>query len=90
LPEKNNWELKQEIQQKENYGAVVDIGTTTLVASIVNLNNGDEIGTSSALNPQAVHAQDVLSRIKFSSDADGLKVMHSELTDKINSMIGVK
>jgi len=61
---------------KENYGAVVDIGTTTLVASIVNLNNGDEIGTSSALNPQAVHAQDVLSRIKFSSDADGLKVMH--------------
>jgi len=73
---------------KENYGAVVDIGTTTLVASIVNLNNGDEIGTSSALNPQAVHAQDVLSRIKFSSDADGLKVMHSELTDKINSMIG--
>jgi len=87
LPEKNNWELSRRYN-KRNYGAVVDIGTTTLVASIVNLNNGDEIGTSSALNPQAVHAQDVLSRIKFSSDADGLKVMHSELTDKINSMIG--
>ncbi|GAE86775.1 electron transfer protein [Acetivibrio straminisolvens JCM 21531] len=74
--------------REENYGAVVDIGTTTLVVSLVNLNDGMEVGTSSTLNPQAVHAQDVLSRIKFSSDEEGLKIMYSELIHEINRMIG--
>ncbi|OPX43991.1 phenol hydroxylase P5 protein [Ruminiclostridium hungatei] len=69
------------------YGAVVDIGTTTLVAAVVNLKDGSEIGTASALNPQAVHAQDVLSRIKFSSEADGLYIMYSEVVREINSLI---
>ncbi|ODM27693.1 ferredoxin [Clostridium sp. Bc-iso-3] len=74
--------------REKNYGAVVDIGTTTLVVSLVNLNDGTEIGTSSSLNPQAVHAQDVLSRIKFSSDAKGLGIMYSGLIHEINFMIG--
>lgn len=69
------------------YGAVVDIGTTTLVASIVDLKDGTEIGTTSALNPQAVYAQDVLSRIKFSSEADGLHKMYTEIIREINRLI---
>ncbi len=71
----------------KSYGAVVDIGTTTLVAAIVNLNDGSELGTVSALNPQAVYAQDVLSRIKFSSDDNGLSTMYSEVIKEINRMI---
>ncbi len=74
--------------REKSYGAVIDIGTTTLVASIVNLNDGSEIGTASALNPQAVYAQDVLSRIKFSSDNNGLNIMYSEVIGEINRMIG--
>lgn len=69
------------------YGAVVDIGTTTLVAAVVNLKDGSEIGTAASLNPQAVYAQDVLSRIKFSSEADGLHTMYSEVVREINSLI---
>ncbi|MCX7771619.1 MAG: ASKHA domain-containing protein [Clostridia bacterium] len=69
------------------YGVVVDIGTTTLVASLVNLHSGEELDTASALNPQAVHAQDVLSRIKFASEGDGLEVMYSSLIDEVNGMI---
>lgn len=69
------------------YGAVVDIGTTTLVASIVDLNDGSEIGTASALNPQAVHAQDVLSRIKFASETDGLQTMYSGVIKEINNLL---
>lgn len=71
----------------KSYGAVVDIGTTTLVVSLVNLNDGSEVGTASSLNPQAVHAQDVLSRIKFSADNNGLNVMYSEVIKEINRMI---
>lgn len=71
----------------KSYGAVVDIGTTTLVTSLVNLNDGSEVGTASSMNPQAVHAQDVLSRIKFASDHNGLKVMYSEVINEINRML---
>ena len=56
----------------QNYGVVVDIGTTTLVATLVNINTGEELHSVSALNPQSLHAQDVLSRIKFASDEKGL------------------
>ncbi len=71
----------------ENFGVVVDIGTTTLVASLVDLVSGKEYASASSLNPQATHAQDVLSRIKFASDPAGLRFMFSELTGEVNAMI---
>jgi uncharacterized 2Fe-2S/4Fe-4S cluster protein (DUF4445 family) len=70
------------------YGAAVDLGTTTLVVSLVDLNSGRELGSVSALNPQALHAQDILSRIKISSTADGLALLHDELLRELNRMIG--
>ena len=71
----------------DQFGVVVDIGTTTLVASLVDLRTGTELGSASSLNPQATHAQDVLSRIKFASSAEGLDFMYSELTAEVNAML---
>ncbi|NPV92778.1 MAG: DUF4445 domain-containing protein [Firmicutes bacterium] len=71
----------------KSFGIVVDIGTTTLVASLVDLNSGREAGNVSALNPQAVHAQDVLSRIKFASVDEGLDTLYSGLVRELNRMI---
>jgi uncharacterized 2Fe-2S/4Fe-4S cluster protein (DUF4445 family) len=71
----------------ECFGVVVDIGTTTLVASLIDLKTGRELASASSLNPQATHAQDVLSRIKFASNPEGLEFMCSELTAEINAMI---
>lgn len=71
----------------KSYGIVVDIGTTTLVATVVNINDGVEISTTSALNPQAIHAQDVLSRIQFASNEDGLKTMYNGIIQEINKLI---
>ncbi|HBE79974.1 MAG TPA: ferredoxin [Firmicutes bacterium] len=73
--------------ERLNYGIVVDIGTTTLVVSLVDVNSGKELASSSALNPQAVHAQDVLSRIHFASDRTGLALMYTGLIQEINRMI---
>lgn len=44
-------------------GAAIDVGTTTLVARLVDLTSGDDLGSASALNPQHIHGHDVLSRI---------------------------
>ena len=69
------------------YGIVVDIGTTTLVVALVDLVSGKELASDSALNPQSLHAQDVLSRIKFSAEPGGAAVMQSELIAELNRLI---
>lgn len=70
-----------------NFGVVVDIGTTTLVATVVNINTGEELHSVSALNPQSLHAQDVLSRIKYASDEKGLDAMYAMITKELNNLI---
>lgn len=70
-----------------NYGLAVDIGTTTVVASLIDVYSGEEKASVSALNAQSLTAQDVLSRIQFASSADGLAKMYKNITDQINSMI---
>jgi len=70
------------------YGMAVDIGTTTLVAALIDLRDGREIAVASSLNPQARHAQDVLSRIKLGSQVEGLKQLHGELIAELNRLIG--
>ncbi len=72
---------------ERNYGMVVDIGTTTLVLSLLNLNTGRELAAVSALNPQSLYAQDVLSRINFAAKETGLSVMYTGIIDAINAMI---
>ncbi|MFO0792983.1 MAG: ASKHA domain-containing protein [Candidatus Brocadiaceae bacterium] len=74
--------------QSHLYGIALDIGTTTLVAALVDLNNGKILGSSSALNPLVSYGHDVMSRIKYStSNKDGLLRMHRELIFTVNFLI---
>ena len=73
--------------ENQNYGLAVDIGTTTVVASLIDVMSGEEKASVSALNTQSLTAQDVLSRIQFASSDDGLAKMYRDITDQINSMI---
>ncbi len=70
-----------------SHGLVVDIGTTTLITALFDLTTGQELGTVSALNPQSLHAQDVLSRIKFGATTEGLATLHTDIISAINTMI---
>ncbi|MDR2594668.1 MAG: ASKHA domain-containing protein [Fibromonadaceae bacterium] len=74
---------------EKNLGLSLDIGTTTLVLSLIDLNDGREIDSVSAMNPQAVYAQDVLSRIKFASSEEGLETMRSALITEVNKMLEI-
>ncbi|UJS17115.1 MAG: ASKHA domain-containing protein [Candidatus Jettenia sp.] len=74
--------------RSQMYGIALDIGTTTLVASLVNLINGEIVGATSTLNPLVYYGHDVMSRIKYStSHHDGLLRMHKELISAINLLI---
>ena len=73
--------------ESKNYGVVVDIGTTTLVVSLMNIGVGKELFSESALNPQAVYAHDVLSRIQFASENNGLVLLYQGVIQEINRLI---
>ena len=53
------------------YGVAFDIGTTTMVGSLVNLCDGSELAITSQMNPQVSFGDDVLSRIEHSSSCSG-------------------
>lgn len=48
----------------EGFGAVVDIGTTTLVAQLVDRGTGSVVRVETALNPQGRFGADLMSRIR--------------------------
>jgi uncharacterized 2Fe-2S/4Fe-4S cluster protein (DUF4445 family) len=71
-----------------NYGLAVDIGTTTVVGYLFDLNRGALLAVDSALNGQSIHGSDVISRIDFAVNApDGLRQLQDRVTETINLII---
>ncbi|MFN7932114.1 MAG: ASKHA domain-containing protein [Bryobacteraceae bacterium] len=60
----------------EGFGAVMDVGTTTLVVELVDLATGDIRGVLAGLNPQGRHGSDVMSRIEFDLREPGVLSGH--------------
>ena len=71
------------------YGVAIDIGTTTVVASLVNMINGKEIASASIINPQKKFGLDVLTRITYALDnpETSTKNLQYEIVNGINEMI---
>lgn len=80
-------EIEQGNTETEIYGLAIDIGTTTLVVSLVNLLTGEELAATGALNPQSRLGQDVLSRIRYASNEQGLIEMNQLIIEELNKMI---
>jgi uncharacterized 2Fe-2S/4Fe-4S cluster protein (DUF4445 family) len=72
--------------QTECYGLALDLGTTNLVASLVDLNTSTEIDVLEAVNPQTRVAADVLSRIHKSMMGFGGE-LHRLLIEGVNELI---
>lgn len=71
-----------------HYGVAVDIGTTTVVAYLVDLNSEDQIDFQSALNDQKSYGADVVSRITYTiQQQDGLTQLHERIVSQISTMV---
>ncbi|MBZ5497642.1 MAG: ASKHA domain-containing protein [Acidobacteriia bacterium] len=53
-------------------GIAIDLGTTTIVAQILDLASGEVLAVATGLNPQCAHGADVMSRVLFSLSDPGL------------------
>ncbi len=71
------------------YGAAIDIGTTTVVLSLVDLRTGRELGSETCINPQKEYGLDVLSRIEFAKRRDeGTTILQQSIVQGLNELLG--
>lgn len=70
-------------------GLAVDIGTTKVVAYLVDLRSGKVIATGSEYNAQLIYGEDVISRVSFALDhEDGLDLVQRAAVETINKLVG--
>jgi len=71
-----------------NYGAAFDIGTTTVVGYLMDLNTGRQLSVSSQTNPQTSYGDDVITRIQYANtNKDGLETLHERIISCMNDII---
>ncbi len=60
-----------------HFGLALDLGTTTVVLRLVNLNTGEIVAASSFENPQRFGGSEVMSRIQYDTDHRGKLLMRT-------------
>ncbi|HDP16415.1 MAG TPA: DUF4445 domain-containing protein, partial [Candidatus Omnitrophica bacterium] len=70
-----------------NFGIAVDVGTTTIVAYLVDLISHNVLGARASYNPQVDFGEDVISRIIYAQEEEGLERLHHAVIDTINMFI---
>jgi uncharacterized 2Fe-2S/4Fe-4S cluster protein (DUF4445 family) len=70
-----------------NYGICVDVGTTTVVAQLLDLNARKALGVEGALNYQASFGADVISRMIHACGKGGLSPLQEAVIRNINELI---
>ncbi len=69
-------------------GMALDLGTTHLEASLVDLATGEVLGSAHRPNDQIEFGTDILTRIHFSATPDGLQILQKRVIATINSLAG--
>ncbi len=76
-------ETNFEFMPERGFGVAVDLGTTTLVTQLVELNSARILAVETMLNPQVKYGADLISRIQA-----GLDGHSTEMTLLIRSAVG--
>ena len=61
---------KTEVEQVQEFGIALDIGTTTLAMRLVDLQSGQSVMTITAMNHQRAYGADVITRIKAANEGN--------------------
>lgn len=69
------------------HGIAVDIGTTTVVVYLVNLFTGEIVDLGSTYNSQMRHGDDVITRIIYATEKQGLQELRRAVNADINTII---
>ncbi len=76
-----------EFTPREGLGVAVDLGTTTLVAQLLDLRNAHVLAVRTALNAQARHGADIMSRVGFALAESGRHLLTTLIRRQIGRLI---
>ncbi len=69
-------------------GVALDLGSTSLFASLIDLTSGEVLALSSMTNMQRIYGADIISRVSYCiENEDGISKMRQVLINNVNSMI---
>ncbi|SPD73073.1 Iron-sulfur cluster-binding family protein [uncultured Desulfobacterium sp.] len=69
------------------YGVSIDLGSSTVVVRLINLDSGAAVDEFSFHNPQIQIGPDILTRIHYAAREGGLKELKDLLVERINKEI---
>ncbi len=70
-----------------NYGLALDIGTTTIVGELVELNSGEVLARASEMNRQITYGEELVTRIAVAGERGGLPKLQRAAVETINTVI---
>ncbi|MHC4673098.1 MAG: ASKHA domain-containing protein [Planctomycetota bacterium] len=76
-----------EFAPRQGLGVAVDLGTTTIVAQLIDLSTGHVLAVRSALNPQAQYGSDIMNRVDFAVNRAGQGRLERLIRDQIGNLI---
>ena len=70
------------------YGMAFDIGTTSVVATLLDLRTGEQLASASGMNSQAIYGGDLMSRIAYAQfDQKKLATLRAKILNQVNKFI---
>ncbi|MHC4648900.1 MAG: ASKHA domain-containing protein, partial [Planctomycetota bacterium] len=73
--------------RQANFAVAVDLGTTTVVAHLVDLTNADTVDTQATYNSQIHFGEDYIRRIIYAEENDAFDEMQNRIVQDVNNLI---
>jgi len=77
-----------DFEPQAGFGVAVDLGTTTMVAQLVDLTSGRVLACQTGLNPQGAFGSDIRNRTQYARDEAGRKQLTSLVRRGIGTLVG--
>ncbi|MHC4632173.1 MAG: ASKHA domain-containing protein [Planctomycetota bacterium] len=72
---------------KRNFAVAVDLGTTTVVAHLIDLTNATTVDTEATYNSQINFGEDYIRRIIYAEENDAFDEMQNRIVNDLNNLI---
>jgi uncharacterized 2Fe-2S/4Fe-4S cluster protein (DUF4445 family) len=79
--------VRRKASAKADYGFAVDIGTTTVVAHLIDRATKKTMGVAGTFNRQIAYGDDIITRIIFAGEKGGMEKLNTAVVGNINNLI---
>jgi uncharacterized 2Fe-2S/4Fe-4S cluster protein (DUF4445 family) len=80
-------EVEEGYHSERNFAVAVDLGTTTVVAHMIDLTNAATIDTQASYNSQINFGEDYIRRIIYAEENNALDEMQNRIVQDVNNLI---